>query len=118
MPNHGPMGIGFVRWPARSAQGETDEHRSRGFHVLGDLPAHDDAHGREARLFQHARDQSHGLLADRSAGYQQGGFCAGLFQPAGCRRSGLLQQLPGLGQKPEKLIAGSTRRPICPLAAN
>jgi hypothetical protein len=61
--------------PKRSAKRKMHEECSRRFHVLGYFPPHHDTDGRNTRFFEYTCDQSHGLLADRSARDQQRCFC-------------------------------------------
>lgn len=85
LADHIAVGMRIICRTQRSAQRKVNKQCPRRFHILRHLPAHDDANGRNPRLFQYTRNQSHGLLANRSAGHQQSGFCSGVFQKAGSR---------------------------------
>src|SRR3990172_860720 len=66
LPNNAALRFSVPCRTERRAKWEFDEQGARWFDVLGDLPAQENAHGCDTRLFQNPRNQSHGLLADRS----------------------------------------------------
>ena len=57
--------------PKRVAERMLHEQRPRGFDLLGDLFDQRQGNGRKTGLIQHALNQSHGLLTDRSGRDQE-----------------------------------------------
>ena len=62
------MGSCVIGRTKGSAKRKMNEERPGRFYILGYFPAHHDADGRNTGFFEYTRDQSHGLLANRSAG--------------------------------------------------
>ncbi len=85
------MGFDIARRPEWRPKRKFDEQRARRPDILRDFTAHIDAYCRDASFFYNARNQSHGLLADRSTRHQQRRLCADLEHSLRSSRRSLSQ---------------------------
>jgi len=65
--------LGAVVWPAkRASHREVDEYRARRPRLDQDVPGRPDDQRRRPQRFDARRDETHGLVAERSIRHQQG----------------------------------------------
>jgi hypothetical protein len=87
------MRFGMARRAQRGAVWEVHVKGPRDADVLGNIPIHHDAHRRDAFCLDGTGNQSHGLLADRSARSEKRGVNTVCGQAARHLRCGLINQL-------------------------
>ena len=64
------LGLGIARGSRLVTQGSVQESRPGRTQRACDVPCRSHDQGRDSGRFEHSRDQSHGLMADRSGGHQ------------------------------------------------
>ncbi len=78
---------------------ERHEQRPRRAHAYGDLAQELDSHRGDSVAFQFSSYQAHGLIAERSDGYQQGNIDGVGDQLLRHRRRTVAHQAPGRGDR-------------------
>jgi len=110
----------LMRFAKRVAVGERYEEASRRFHLHGHFAQQREADGGNPGLFDDARDQSHGLIADGSDGDKQNGVNAVIPKLLRHLRRGLLDESSGRADRTHKaempVVERAKIAPLCKLA--
>jgi len=89
---HLELSFGFVRAVEREAVGERHQQRARRAHPLGRFPQQLEHDRRDALPLALGRDQTHGLVAERSYRHEERNIHSSFSQDPGCFRSGIPNQ--------------------------
>jgi hypothetical protein len=109
------LGARVANRTERQAERVGDEDRPRRFDDRRDLDDLRDRDGAQPGFVEHALDQSHGLLADRSCGSKQDQVDAVEGEPGGDHWSGLFDQDLGIRDVAHERINGGTHLPDAPV---